>query len=587
MSSKKQLSDKQISENKTNSIMNTVAKRAGFYRANVNRFVEDYLQIRYLKLFQKILLHAMFTHNLFLFIACRGIGKTYLIALFCVCKCILYPGTKIVVSSYTFKQSKEVIGKITDDFMHHSPLLCSEIKRWSTGQNDAGVWFYNGSYIICKVAAETSRGARANVLIIDESRMVSKNIIDTILSPMLNAPRSPGYLNKPQYSHLKEVGSKYFLTSAWYAQSELFNQLKDYTNNMLKDNSSFFACDLPYQASIEAGLLMKETIENEMTEQSFNQISFMMEYEGKFYGSSEDALFNFDVLNKRRNILEAIYPLEYYRETCNPIPKKQINEKRVLSLDVALLASKKHDNDASCFILSRDIISDDNNITCNVPYISTEEGLVTEELGLLAMRYFYQYDCDYFGLDATGIGQAVLDYIMQNRYDPLYGVTYKAMTVINNDDLATRCKIKDANKCVYAIKASAKSNNDMCLSLRSAFQNGYINLLISELDVEDKWTKQIKGYNKLSDNLKTQLRLPYYQTTFLIDELINLDHDISNGLIKVKEKSGMRKDRYSSLEYNYYVVDQLRLNKKRKTISSSSLIDMLPIKTAKRHSFFD
>ena len=28
-------------------------------------------------------------------------------------------------------------------------------------------------------------------------------------------------------------------------------------------------------------------------------------------------------------------------------------------------------------------------------------------------------------------------------------------------------------------------------------------------------------------------------------------------------------------------------NKKRKTISSSSLIDMLPIKTAKRHSFFD
>ena len=74
MASKNLLSDKEITENKTNSIMNTVAKRAGYYRANVNRFVEDYLQIHYLKLFQKILLHAMFTHNLFLFIACRGIG---------------------------------------------------------------------------------------------------------------------------------------------------------------------------------------------------------------------------------------------------------------------------------------------------------------------------------------------------------------------------------------------------------------------------------------------------------------------------------------------------------------------------------
>lgn len=586
MASRTSLSDKQISENKTNSIMNTIAKRASYYRANVNRFVEDYLQIHYLKLFQKILLHAMFTHNIFLFIACRGLGKTYLIALFSVCKCILYPGTKIVVSSYTFKQSKEVIGKITDDFMHHSQLLCSEIKRWSTGQNDAGVWFHNGSYIICKVAAETSRGARANVIIIDESRMVSKNTIDTILSPMLNAPRSPGYLNKPQYSHLKEVGSKYFLTSAWYAQSELYEQLKDYTNSMLKDGSSFFACDLPYQASIQAGLLMKETIENEMMDQSFNEISFMMEYEGKFYGASEDALFSFDVLNKRRNLSDAIYPLEVYKEVGIQVPKKQINEVRILSLDVALLASRKHDNDASCFTLSRNIISNDNSITCNFPYISTEEGLVTEELGLLTMRYFYQYDCDYLGLDANGVGQAVLDYLMQDRYDPLYGVTYPALNVINNDDLATRCKVKDAKKCIYAIKANAKSNNDMCLSLRSALQNGYINLLINELDMEDKWSKQIKGYSKLSDNVKSKLRLPYYQTTFLIDELINLDHDISNGLIKVKEKSGMRKDRYSSMEYNYYVVDQIRLNKKQKTYSSSSLVDMLPVKSATRHSYF-
>lgn len=53
MASRTSLSDKQISENKTNSIMNTIAKRASYYRANVNRFVEDYLQIHYLKLFQK------------------------------------------------------------------------------------------------------------------------------------------------------------------------------------------------------------------------------------------------------------------------------------------------------------------------------------------------------------------------------------------------------------------------------------------------------------------------------------------------------------------------------------------------------
>ena len=569
------LTDKEISNNRTSAIMQTVAKRAAYYRANVNRFVIDYLQIDYLKLFQRIILHAMFTHDSMVFVACRGLGKTYLIALFCVCKCILYPGTKVVVSSYTFKQSRETISKITDDFMHHSPLLCAEIKRWSTGQNDAGIWFYNGSYIICKVAAESSRGARANVLIIDESRMVEKSIIDTILTPMLNAPRSPGYLRKKKYAHLQEVGQKYMLTSAWYAQSQLFSQLKDYTARMLTDGAKFFACDLPYQCSIQAGLLMKETIENEMMEQSFNQISFMMEYEGKFYGSSADALFNYDVLSTRRILPEGLRPLEYYRETGTPMPKKQINEKRVLSLDIALLASRKHNNDASCFVLSQVIFQGNGDAITNVSYIETQEGIITEDLGLMAMRYFYQYDCDAIGIDCSGVGQAVLDSVMSSKYDPMYGCQYKAMTTVNNEDLALRCKEKDATKCVYAIKGSAKLNNDMCLSLRSGLQNGYINLLINELDMDDKWSKQIKGYAKLSDDLKLKLKLPYYQTTYLIDELINLDHDVSSGLIKVKEKTGMRKDRYSSLEYNYYVVNQIRLKQKKKRSSSTADITKL------------
>ena len=112
---------------------------------------------------------------------------------------------------------------------------------------------------------------------------------------MLNAPRSPGYLSKPEYAHLAEVGQKLFLSSAWYRQSELYSMLKGYTINMLKDDSKFFTCDLPYQLSIASNIMMRETIENVMADPDFNDISFMMEYEGKFYGSSADALFNFNI----------------------------------------------------------------------------------------------------------------------------------------------------------------------------------------------------------------------------------------------------------------------------------------------------
>jgi hypothetical protein len=51
--------------------------------------------------------------------------------------------------------------------------------------------------------------------------------------------------------------------------------------------------------------------------------------------------------------------------------------------------------------------------------------------------------------------------------------------------------------------------------------------------------------------------MPYIHTTLLINELINLQTETKGVNIKVKEKTGMRKDRFSSLEYNWWVCLQL------------------------------
>jgi hypothetical protein len=332
---------------------------------------------------------------------------------------------------------------------------------------------------------------------------------------------------------------------------------------------------------------MREAIENEMAEATFSDISFMMEREGLFYGSSEDALFDFKVLNNRRIITDGLHNLEYYKDNNLKIPDKQNGEKRILSVDVALLASKKHNNDASALIIHSAIPTSSYDYMDNIVYIETQEGLVTEELGLLTMRFFYQYDCDYIALDANGIGQAVLDYLMADRYDPDYNQTYPALNCIDNPELSERCKVKNAPKVIYAIKATARQNNDMCLALRTGFQNGYINLLIDDNNIENRLSK-IRGYSKLSDVQKSKLKLPYVQTTFLINELINLTHDTSNGLVKVKEKTGMRKDRYSSLEYGYYAVQDLaKKTKPKKQQDVRSLVSQLTIRPARRLSSFE
>lgn len=72
-----------------------------FYRANIHRFAMDYLGVS-LKPFQMIILFMMNVNVIGAVIASRGIGKSWLTALFCCCKAILYPKSLIVIASGTF-----------------------------------------------------------------------------------------------------------------------------------------------------------------------------------------------------------------------------------------------------------------------------------------------------------------------------------------------------------------------------------------------------------------------------------------------------------------------------------------------------
>ena len=478
-----------------------------------------------------------------------------------------------------------MISKITDDFMHSSHMLNYEIESIKTGQNECVIFFKNGSFIKAITATESSRGGRSHIILVDESRLIPQKIVDTILRPMNSTPRHPGYLDTIEYKNYpQEMNKEIYMSSAYFSSSEMYEKVKSYASNMFNDRFKYMVVDLPYMLSIAEGLLMREQIEQEMSEQTFNEISFTMERMGLFYGSAEDALFDFDTLNNRRVIVEGLRSLEYYKDNGLRVPEKQQGEIRVVSVDVALLASRKHDNDASALIIHQGMPMANQRYLDNIVFIDTAEGLRTEELGLLVMRYYYQYDCDYIALDCNGLGIGVLDYIMADQYDPLYGQQYNALDCIDNPEMSERCKVKGAPKVIYAIKANAKSNNDMAIALRAGFQNGYINLLINDSNIDEKLVK-IRGYKSLSDNQRIKLRLPYVQTSFLINELINLTHDTSNGLIKVKEKSGMRKDRYSSLEYGYYVIQQL--NKKlRPKDTNKDIMALLKIRPARRVGAF-
>lgn len=79
-----------------------------FYRALPHAYAKDYLGLN-LFLFQKILLYAMNHYNFFMYIASRGQGKSYLIAIYCLVRAILYPNSNIILASGTRNLVKIVI----------------------------------------------------------------------------------------------------------------------------------------------------------------------------------------------------------------------------------------------------------------------------------------------------------------------------------------------------------------------------------------------------------------------------------------------------------------------------------------------
>ena len=485
--------------------------------------------------------------------------------MFCIVRCILFPKTKICIASATRPQANEVLLKITDDFMKNygwgSENLKREITYASVGANKAVIEFANGSWIRVVTASDSGRGSRANILIVDEFRMVDLDTINTVLRRFLTAPRQPNYLNKSEYAHLLERNKEIYMSSAWYTSHWSFDKTKAYFKNMRDDTKKYFICSLPYQLAIKEGLLSREQIADEMSESDFDQTKFSMEMEALFYGDTDGAFFTFDDISKRRKLKTAVYPTSVTNNSRNlKIPDLVTNERRILSVDIALMASKKQNNDASAIIINSAIPTNNDNYTSNIIYMENHEGLNTDELALVVRRLYDMYKCTDLVVDCQGQGLGVYDKLIQDIVDPTTGELYPALSCCNDKVMAERCKVDNAPKVIWSIKASASFNNEICILLRSGFQNGKINLLVSDSEADEILSDKIKmpAYEQM------QYKLPYMQTTLLVYELINLEYEIKGTNVKITEKSGMRKDRYSSLAYNYWVQCQLEREMLRK-----------------------
>lgn len=559
-------------------ILDGAAIWGAYYRWHTDKFAEDYLHIR-LRVFQRLLIVMMFWSRIFVLVACRGIGKTFISAVYCVIRCILYPGTMVCIVSGTRGQAINVLEKIIYELKPLSAELRAEINDKETQINGtkAQIVFHNTSRIKVVTASDNARGNRCNVLILDEFRLIDLDTINTVLRKFLTLRRMPAYMQltdaqrKAEYD--KEENLSLYLSSAYFKSHWSYTKCVDTFKAMLDPARHQFVCGFPYQLSLLEGLLKRSDVEDEMSETDFSEVKFNMEMSAEFYGAADGAFFDLDSIYKNRRIKYPMFPQSVANKLGNHpeirIKPKQHGEIRILSADIAVMSSKRHNNDASAIYVNQMLPTKSGRYSCNFVYTDSWEGMLTQNQALLIRKWFDEFDCDYIVLDAQGVGSGIYDLLIRDIADPETGEIYPALGCYNNSDMADRC-VPGAPKVIWAIKASAQFNSDCAYLLREGFRSGRIRMLMNEYDAKS-CLESIPKYSSLSQADQMAIQMPYIHTSLTVDELVNLKHEDSNGKIRISEKSGCRKDRYSSLSYNNYVALQIenKLTKKKNLDVSS------------------
>ena len=569
-----------LSPNKRERLDEGIKIWVSFYRQNIHRFAIDYLGIQ-LKPFQVVSLYMIERNLKSCLITSRGLGKSWLIALYCCCRCILYPNLKIIVSCETKEQSRNLIReKIVNELMNMSPNLKKEInpREIKIGTNESYVKFKNGSTITAINASENTRGKRAHILVVDEYVQI-KNGFDTltkILQPFLQVVRQPKYLQNPKYAHLQEENKQIYASSAWYADHWSYDLYKDYVEKMLIGESSF-VCNLPYNVALKYGLMTQKRLDEIMNDPNLSEEAFLMEYCAMFYDLGEGAYIKPSDIINNRTVVKPWYPptdIEYIAEK----GKRNISwkedrtskqELRVLGCDIALAQGDKNDNTVIHYSVS--IPKGDKYIT-EVRYSEAINGGTAKAIALRLKQLYFDGDCDYIVMDIAGLGLAVLDALGEYTFDTERDIKYPPMCCFNKEDKKERCGYREAIPCIYGIVANEEINNAIAVTLKASLNNHTLKFLVNEFEGED-WLNENKNFQMLEVSEKVRWMYPYVQTTLTQMEIIKLQTEITRKGIKLVEFGSNRKDRYSALAYMNLFIRE-KENELKKPKNRGNFIDL-------------
>lgn len=318
--------------------------------------------------FQEVILKGWMRNDYSMAVCGRGLGKSYLAAIFAVLWAIFNPNNRIVIVSFAFRASRRILEQI-EKFIRDrevKPNLLpqcfpNDIRR---GSDEWKLVLPNGAAIQCLPLGDGTkiRGIRADTLIIDEYAYLPENVISEVLQPFLVANNrireqrivkeredkliAAGVMTEDQRTKIEENVKVIFLSSACYQFEHMYKKYIAWINAMtdpkekekFQDSGmSYFITRLSYEAAPE-GLVNTKVIED--AKKNTSDAVFDREYRALFSGDSSGFF-------RMSKMMQCSVP-DGEGPTLELIGER--GAEYILSIDIALSSDDDSDHFAMCVL---------------------------------------------------------------------------------------------------------------------------------------------------------------------------------------------------------------------------------------------
>jgi hypothetical protein len=253
---------------------------------------------------QRLIIKGLWKHQFNLLILTRGGGKTFLLALYCVLKAMLFPREKCVIASSSYRQSQFTFDEVIK-FYDESPLLRQACEKPpSKGPNSCEMKLDNGSVVIAYPLGDGQkiRGARANTLVMDEVAQIPADIINLVILPMMNTRQDP-WDTSGRKNHLVMASSAYFQFNHLYQK---YLDYQEYTNPNHPNYDPNYGLHVYTVDDMPEGWMDKGIVANARA--SMTELQYQMEYLCIFPPDS-DGFFPAQLINGARKPSAIIEPV--------------------------------------------------------------------------------------------------------------------------------------------------------------------------------------------------------------------------------------------------------------------------------------